>query len=1409
MTSGAPETNMTDIPTASADQPNQPAGLPLVQPEVGEAIEEALPSLQQFIRDVPKQSDGFISAGDKEKLDKILKGMKPDEVKAKDDDDEGRTALHNVALRGLRGVVARLVKDGADVSAEDAKKNRPLHLCSQGGFGVTARELLKQGAKGGIDAENSGGETALHLASLKGRITVVKILLEHNASTNVLAKFNRSPLFNASMKGHLETVRLLLSDTNPLQVQTDTGRTPLHVAILNKYEKVTEELLKKGAETHICDSKGWTPLMTATKKESVSLMEILLRPSRAGQDLQLDTPDKRKVTPLKAAASLGFLAGVDKLIDAGAKCTSSNLEMQELLPAAEKFIKEDPNWTALNPKTLALLLRTASRWRYRNIVEQLLGLDNIRDCNTPNDASWGGLTCASFYGHANIVELFLENDAKIGLSVEEKGRALQAASKQGYDGIVKQLLDKKIRTPINIKDNDGMTALHHAISRDIVDVKQQDEKALGQHVVDGGKKSHTESEPGKHDEVVQLLLDSGAKREQKTKAGETALHHAVRSARYKRTHRVELILENMKEGDVWAVNEKGQTALALAFETASTEDQAANWAMEEGDGHNIARLILLKRKGRVDNGFETAESNNWSAIELAAYHNLPEVLALLLINSTSMKETMKRVDSAKELVMRTKKLATEAKSRRVASASVPAERGEHNEDDSGDDQDDEGSDPSEDQNGSNTEDDEIESNKRHLILDILNDPQIVIIKDSESYKLPQPERSVEGVPKDHIASIFQFYTDDEESSMIQRFRNVQQVVYDEGPKHIMEVAVESSKNIYGKMKSYLHIAKPETKKFTWVHFSSTNMVWMEDALKRIMIDDGYSKDQFRMTKSFFQDSWAEIPDKTSSSRFMRPRHSYKSFRNEEKTKEKGDKKNKERDGRKNKEKDEKKNKEKDEKKEEEKDEEKIEERDEDGGYANAIYIPYLSFAKYCRGKCSDDSENARNDAPHEKMKRKKLHEESHRCRNLLDKYKNRVIHGPSTLDEWYYHFAAEDAAKDNSSKDRHRRNKTQVVTKSLKDNTNEGDHWRLVRVNQLWVWVIGSKWLITATCDPIDGIEETLPQGIIDHIRKQARVRGNRSQPYTPFYMSKLLLDYCIGSYERVPVAADKEQLSIRQIFSNYINTIGREETTLFEKFSKFSSKTNDRRKLQHLLLDNQIREATEDAKIMSCEIKDIRDELNILKSVAKFQREVEKKLSTSGSGKAGFSNNPSRTLSSNSTLRADYVVDDISQMDEISDRIQSSISETLSLEQSEIANLQATLSVEQGKTLMIFTIVTIAFLPLSFLTSYFAMDTERFHQNTLWSKLVVFAPLLFLPPMLLLLPPVAIRPIKPLTDYMPNMFRRGKKHAADATRNTSAESEATPVDLGSRTPSEVEEASPAPSIRRRDNLIRRFRRSD
>lgn len=84
-------------------------------------------------------------------------------------------------------------------------------------------------------------------------------------------------------------------------------------------------------------------------------------------------------------------------------------------------------------------------------------------------------------------------------------------------------------------------------------------------------------------------------------------------------------------------------------------------------------------------------------------------------------------------------------------------------------------------------------------------------------------------------------------------------------------------------------------------------------------------------------------------------------------------------------------------------------------------------------------------------------------------------------------------------------------------------------------------------------------------------------------------------------------------------------------------------------------------------------------------------------------------------------------------------INTTLSLQQSEVANRQATEATKQGKTVMTFTFATVLFvsliekqklasdkthpfnqLPLSFLSSLFALDVASFQQAPAWAFYII-----------------------------------------------------------------------------------------
>ncbi|VUC27773.1 unnamed protein product [Clonostachys rosea] len=338
--------------------------------------------------------------------------------------------------------------------------------------------------------------------------------------------------------------------------------------------------------------------------------------------------------------------------------------------------------------------------------------------------------------------------------------------------------------------------------------------------------------------------------------------------------------------------------------------------------------------------------------------------------------------------------------------------------------------------------------------------------------------------------------------------------------------------------------------------------------------------------------------------------------------------------------------------------------------ASATYMPYLRFSSQCNGKagiptCVEYKDNEQE------------------CRRLSEAHPDSVVHTSPTLDEWYYGFAT----GDDFSEDRNYRNENQVATRELVGDVSKLTHWPLLRVNQLWIWTFGNKWIITAAPDPKDSRSPTLLDGVLEHLNKLGRAGESSSQPGSTFDMRQLLVDYCIESYERKPVEdefvhfehpEDIQRASIRQLFSNSIKKLVGGHLSCGKPLVSEDTGKPGSTIVKHLLNaifgGVEIRKAIKQAEKLSCDVKDIRDELNILKSVATYQKDIQDKLSSA----------VNKGVRSN--LTAKYVEGDINGMDKVAERIQSAVDTTLALQQGQE-------TVRQGRTLMVFTVVTIIFV--------------------------------------------------------------------------------------------------------------------
>ena len=145
--------------------------------------------------------------------------------------------------------VERLIEEKKyDPNEMDRDNRTPLHyaLTTSACNEIRSRiRLVKTLLKGGANPNllyNKGSDTALLVASEKGLITMVRILLKNKADVNLPNIWKTTALHLASTQGHVKTVTELLKQGANVNAQQIDGETPLDWAIVTDE---TKEILRK------------------------------------------------------------------------------------------------------------------------------------------------------------------------------------------------------------------------------------------------------------------------------------------------------------------------------------------------------------------------------------------------------------------------------------------------------------------------------------------------------------------------------------------------------------------------------------------------------------------------------------------------------------------------------------------------------------------------------------------------------------------------------------------------------------------------------------------------------------------------------------------------------------------------------------------------------------------------------------------------------------------------------------------------------------------------------------------------------------------------------------------------------------------------------------------------------------
>ena len=172
--------------------------------------------------------------------------------------------------------------------------------------------LSKEELKSFINKKNKSGATSLHLASFKGNIKIINLLISNGGDVYMLTekllnvihyacqgnkpnclfyydlnykfdfnsvdKKNTSPLHWACYSSSYECVNFLIqkkiNDIN-INCQDLEGNTPLHLAISSGVAKIVRLLLQNGASINIKNNSGLTPAQLAQKEKRIEIFNII------------------------------------------------------------------------------------------------------------------------------------------------------------------------------------------------------------------------------------------------------------------------------------------------------------------------------------------------------------------------------------------------------------------------------------------------------------------------------------------------------------------------------------------------------------------------------------------------------------------------------------------------------------------------------------------------------------------------------------------------------------------------------------------------------------------------------------------------------------------------------------------------------------------------------------------------------------------------------------------------------------------------------------------------------------------------------------------------------------------------------------------------------------------------------
>lgn len=461
------------------------------------------------------------------------------------------TAAENGDLAKAR----ELIENHADVNQVSEDQRFALSAAASNGNLEMVKLMVNHGAD--VNLTNDYGTTALMEAASKGHEPVAAFLIDHGADVSMTNKGEFSALYCAVDSGDMDIVKLLVEHHAPVNFDKNPV-CPLFLAVKKGNREVAAYLIENGADLNILDSDNYTPLQMAAQKASYELAKLL--------------------------------------IDKGADVRIKNGKGTDAL-----FIADGQDYVAIMNNL------------YERVKDSVQGADvDSVDGETPKKNNLYTILCLlefidPKYSTPAAMKEFYNSLDKSPLAIdipETQFKNMADQLKKDYLSTIKMLLDHG--ADVNTKDKNNQTILMKICSQEnrLSDLFTKKSIQLSPEV---DKRYHIALDTAQsiHEELIQLLISSGADVNLKDIYNKTALMSACQNGNYEYAT---ILLKN--GATVNRSNNDGWTPLL--------------YAASNGDVR-ISELLL-------SNGADVNAKNAFGETVLlrAVYENNPALVSLLI-----------------------------------------------------------------------------------------------------------------------------------------------------------------------------------------------------------------------------------------------------------------------------------------------------------------------------------------------------------------------------------------------------------------------------------------------------------------------------------------------------------------------------------------------------------------------------------------------------------------------------------------------------------------------------------------------------------------------------------------------------------------------------------------------------------